>query len=146
MRIAILAGGRIKERPLRETLDDYVARIRRYVPFDELELKDRSAEEFHADAVRRIPKGAYVVALEPGGLALTSEGFAKWIERLGSQGKGTIAFLIGAADGLPRALVAAADARLSLSTMTLPHRLARLVLAEQIYRAMTILRGEPYSR
>jgi 23S rRNA (pseudouridine1915-N3)-methyltransferase len=63
-----------------------------------------------------------------------------------TQGKGRIAFVIGGAEGLPQAIRARAHEKLSLSTMTLPHRLARLFLAEQLYRAVTILRGEPYAR
>jgi 23S rRNA (pseudouridine1915-N3)-methyltransferase len=71
---------------------------------------------------------------------------AKRVERWSSRGKGIVAFVIGGADGIPADLLSRADARLSLSTLTLPHRLARVVLAEQLYRAMTILRGEPYAR
>ena len=88
---------------------------------------------------------ATVVAMEVEGQALSSEVFARTLERWGARGKGTVAFLIGGADGLPPELSRAAHARISLSTLTFPHRLARLVLVEQIYRAMTILRGEPYA-
>ena len=76
---------------------------------------------------------------------MTSREFRK-AEGWGSRGKGDVAFVIGAADGIPEALVQASHARLSLSTLTLPHRLARVVLFEQLYRAFTILRGEPYAR
>ena len=77
---------------------------------------------------------------------LRSEAFARRLSQWGSQGKGEVVFLIGGADGLPREIADAAYVRLSLSTMTLPHRLARVLLLEQLYRAMTILRGEPYAR
>ena len=77
-------------------------------------------------------------------LLASSEAFAREVGRWGSQGKGVVAFLIGGADGLPPAVSRGAAARVSLSALTFPHRLARLVLVEQIYRAMTILRGEPY--
>ena len=77
---------------------------------------------------------------------MTSESFAKWLESCATRGKGKIVFLIGGADGLPPEIVARADDRLSLSPMTFPHRLARLILVEQLYRAVTILRGEPYAR
>jgi 23S rRNA (pseudouridine1915-N3)-methyltransferase len=95
---------------------------------------------------RAIPPEAHVVALEPGGDALTSTELARRIERWGRTGKGIIVFVVGGADGIPSEVVARAHARLSLSSLTLPHRLARVLLVEQLYRAMTILRGEPYAR
>jgi 23S rRNA (pseudouridine1915-N3)-methyltransferase len=140
VRLAVVAVGRIKERALRSVADDYLGRIGRYVRCDEIEVRDAAAIE------RALPAGARVVALEVDGRALGSEAFARRLERWGSDGKGVIAFVIGAADGIPPRLSARADERLSLSSMTLPHRLARVVLFEQLYRAMTILRGEPYAR
>ena len=71
---------------------------------------------------------------------------AQKLEAWGSRGKGVVAFLIGGADGIPRSVSQAAEVRLSLSHLTLPHRLARVVLLEQLYRGMSILRGEPYAR
>ncbi|HEX5100948.1 MAG TPA: 23S rRNA (pseudouridine(1915)-N(3))-methyltransferase RlmH, partial [Polyangiaceae bacterium] len=68
------------------------------------------------------------------------------LERWGRRGKGDVAFVLGGAEGIPKALLDGAHARLSLSSLTLPHRLARVLLFEQIYRAFTILRGEPYAR
>ncbi len=136
----MVAVGRIKERALRSVADDYLGRIARYVRCDEIEVRDAAGLE------RALPAGARVVALEVAGSALSSEAFARTIERWGSHGKGVIAFIIGGAEGIPAELSARADERLSLSSMTLPHRLARVVLLEQIYRAMTILRGEPYAR
>jgi 23S rRNA (pseudouridine1915-N3)-methyltransferase len=146
MRFVVLAVGRIRERGLRETVDEYLGRLRRYAAVDEIELKDGLAPKLAAAAARRIPEGARVIVLDDGGKAYTSEGFARHIERLVSQGKGVLAFVIGGADGVPADLAALSHERLSLSAMTLPHRLARLVLLEQLYRAMTILRGEPYPR
>lgn len=86
-----------------------------------------------------------MIALEVDGRTFSSEGFAGYFERCANEAAGTLCFLIGGADGLPPELSRKADMRLSLSTMTLPHRLARILLLEQIYRAFTILRGEPYS-
>lgn len=140
MRFAVVAVGRIKERGLRSVADDYLGRVGRYVRCDEIEVRDAAALE------RALPVGARIVALEVAGRALGSEAFAKQLERWGRDGKGAIAFVIGAADGIPPGISARADERLSLSAMTLPHRLARVVLYEQLYRAMTILRGEPYAR
>lgn len=140
MQLSVIAVGRLKEPAARAWADEYWGRIRRYVRADEVEVKDAAGLE------RAIPPDAFVVALEVDGQALGSEAFARKLEVWGSTGKGRIAFLIGGAEGLPRELSRKADVRLSLSPMTLPHRLARVVLLEQLYRALTILRGEPYAR
>ncbi len=144
MRIVIAAVGKVKDRPLREAIDEYVNRVRRYVAIEEIEIPDAPPDRVRA-AFEKASREATVVAMEVNGQALSSESFARTLERYGARGKGTVAFLIGGADGLPPDLSRAAHARLSLSTLTFPHRLARLVLIEQIYRAMTILRGEPYA-
>lgn len=143
MRLVIVAVGRVKDRPLRDALAEYLGRLRRYVPCEEIELADAPASKL-ALAFAKATAGADTIALEVGGRALSSEAFAREIERRGSIGKGVLAFLIGGADGLPPGVSSGAADRLSLSTLTFPHRLARLVLVEQLYRAMTILRGEPY--
>ena len=140
MRLFVVASGKLKDRALRAVADDYLGRIRKYVRCDEVETRDAEA------LARSLPKESFVVALEVSGDALSSERFARRLESWASRGKGEIAFVIGGAEGIPPALSAAADQKLSLSTMTLPHRLARIVLYEQIYRALTILRGEPYAR
>jgi 23S rRNA (pseudouridine1915-N3)-methyltransferase len=149
VKIAIVAVGRSKERALRALVDDYYARVRRYAQLDEVELEDvRRADKLaeHVDRVVALYKGrAEIVALEVDGRPLSSEQFAR---RLGERLDAAVVpvFLIGGAEGIPEEVSARAAWKLSLSTMTLPHRLARLVLAEQIYRAFTILRGEPYAR
>jgi 23S rRNA (pseudouridine1915-N3)-methyltransferase len=140
VKLVVVAVGKLRGAELRVVADDYFSRLRRYVSCEEREVK--SAENLEG----AIPEGALVVALEVDGEALSSPELAKRIEQWGRRGKGVVAFLIGAADGIPKALSARADVRISLSRMTLPHRLARVLLAEQLYRAMTILRGEPYAR
>ena len=144
MRVAIVAVGRVKDRALRASIDDYLGRVRRYVPCDEIELADAPAPKLEA-AFGKATAEATTLALEVTGKALPSEAFARGLERAAARNKGIVAFLIGGADGLPPAVSRAAHDRWSLSALTFPHRLARLVLAEQIYRAMTILRGEPYA-
>jgi len=139
VKLVVVAAGKLRG-PERTLCDEYFARTRRYVACDEREV--RNAEDLGA----AIPSGAVIVVLEPGGDAITSTELSKRVERWSSRAKGIVAFVVGGAEGIPRDLVTRADARLSLSTLTLPHRLARVVLAEQIYRAMTILRGEPYAR
>ncbi len=140
MKLTVVAAGKIKEKPLRLVADDYVGRIERYARFAEIETRDESGLE------KAVPSGARLIALEVWGKQFSSEDFSQKIEAWGSQGKGDIAFVIGAAEGIPRELSERADVHMSLSKMTLPHRLARVILFEQIYRAFSILRGEPYAR
>ena len=140
MKLFVVAEGRIKERELRAVANDYLGRLTRYVRCDEIEARDA------AGLAKSIPEGAFVVALEVDGERMTSSELAQRLERWGARGKGLVAFVIGGAEGIPKALSARADLRLSLSTFTLPHRLARVVLFEQLYRAMTLQRGEPYAR
>ena len=146
MRLTILAVGKVKERGIREAIDDYIARVARHFPLDEIEVRDAPPAELAAALEKRLPAATHVVALDAGGQTMTSEGIARWLDGRMSRGKGNVAFLIGGADGLPEAIRARADETLSLSAMTLPHRLARLFLVEQLYRAVTILRNEPYAR
>ena len=145
MRIAIIAVGKIKQAGMRGELDDYLGRIRRYANCDEVELKDAPEGELIARFERALPERGTIAALEVDGRAYDSPGFARFIGRCELDAVGTVAFLIGGAYGLPAAVSRRADVRVSLSKLTLPHRLARLVLAEQLYRAFTILRNEPYA-
>jgi len=145
-RLIVLAVGKVKERGIREAIDDYYGRVRHHYALDEIELKDAPDAQLLPQLVKRTPPSAHVVALDVDGKARTSEGFARWLEARMSEGKGNVQFMIGGAEGLPPATIKSAHERVSLSTMTLPHRLARLVLAEQLYRAVTILRNEPYAR
>lgn len=145
MKVVVVAVGKVKERGLREALDDYAGRIARYVTFDEVELKDGEAADVAAKMERALGPKARVVALEVDGQAMSSEGLAKLVGDAERRAVGQLVFLVGGAYGLPPAISARADVKLSLSAMTLPHRLARLVLFEQIYRAYTILHHAPYS-
>jgi len=140
VKLFVIAEGRIKEREMRAVASDYLSRLTRYVKCEEIETKDA------AGLAKAIPEGAFVVALEVNGERISSTELSTRLERWGARGKGLIAFVIGGAEGIPSGLSAKADARLSLSTFTFPHRLARVMLFEQLYRAMTLLRGEPYAR
>src|SRR4029077_20819874 len=108
------------------------------VPVETIEVDDGAA------LARRVPARAEVVALEPCGESWTTEELAACFEGRMVGGTHAVAFLVGGADGLPPDVVRRAARRLSLSRLTLPHRLARVVLCEQIYRAMSIIRAEPY--
>jgi 23S rRNA (pseudouridine1915-N3)-methyltransferase len=140
VRLRVVAVGKVREQHLRKAIDDYLDRARHYFPTEEVELAD------DAGLVRALPDKFSIVALDPRGKALTSEAFAAWIGERMNRGDKGIAFVLGGADGLPAEVLGRATLRMSMSAMTLPHRLARLLLAEQLYRAMTILRREPYSR
>lgn len=140
MRIAVIAVGKLRDAGLRAIADDYVGRAGHYVRCDEIEVTSA------AKLAAAIPRDAVVVALEVDGASLSSTDFAHKLEGWGRRGKGIVAFVVGGADGIPRTISDVAHAKVSLSKLTFPHRLARVMLWEQIYRALTILRGEPYAR
>jgi 23S rRNA (pseudouridine1915-N3)-methyltransferase len=152
MRLVLLAVGRLRP-ALREVCDDYLRRLGRLVTVEELEA--REAGRVPAGAARRdeedrrllklLPDGVPVTLLDPAGEAWSSEEVARRLDgwRLAARDR---ALVIGGAAGVGPAVRARADERWSLGPMTLPHELARVVVAEQLYRAGTILRGEPYHR
>jgi 23S rRNA (pseudouridine1915-N3)-methyltransferase len=156
MRIAICAVGRGRPGPLRELYEDYAGRItamRMFGRVDLFEVEERrtaSAAELkqREGALLRdaIPGQATIVALDSRGQPLSSEAFAAKLARWRESGADDLAFIIGGADGLDTALLGDADLVLSLGAMTWPHMLVRVMLAEQIYRAATILQGHPYHR
>jgi len=145
VKIRVVAVGKVKERALRSVLDEYLGRIRRYAKLEEIELKDMPAAQLVERFERRIDRDGRTVALEVDGKAWSSDDLAKQVGECELHSVPTLTFLIGGSYGLPPEVSRAADQRFSLGRITLPHRLARVVLAEQIYRAFTILRGEPYS-
>jgi 23S rRNA (pseudouridine1915-N3)-methyltransferase len=155
MRLTVLAVGKLKERFWREAADEYAKRLRPYAELRLAEVPDRdptkggearAVAEEGADLLRAVPETAHVVALEIGGTQMTSEEFARHLERLSVDGKGSVAFVIGGSHGLDAAVLARADERMSLGPMTLPHNMARIVLLEQLYRSFKIRRGEPYHK
>ncbi len=145
MRIVVVAVGKVKERGVREAIDDYEARIARYTRFSEIEIVEAKERDVLARFEKVLSRDARTVALEVDGRRVSSPDLAALIGRHELTSPADLVFLIGGSYGLPRAISEAASARLSLSDLTLPHRLARLVLVEQLYRAFTILRNEPYS-
>jgi len=143
MRIRIVAVGKLKESYWRDAVDEYLRRLRRYVDVSEIELKDESESDV-AHAMRKSFSSKWrVVLLTIGGRARSSEELAAFLEQSAMHGH-ALAFVLGGADGIPREILEEHKETLSLSRMTMPHRLARLVLVEQLYRAMTIRKGEPY--
>ena len=140
--------------PLADAARAYEGRLERVCRFVVVELREESlqhlsAVEAMAREARRIePRlaGAHVVALDRSGRELSSEQLAEFVREREEQPPQRTRFLIGGPSGLDPAIVAAADTRWSLGAGTLPHQLARVVVGEQLYRAFTILRGEPYHR
>jgi 23S rRNA (pseudouridine1915-N3)-methyltransferase len=145
LHVYVVAVGKVKERGERAWIDDYAKRIGRYASYHEVELKDGTEAEVEERFRKAVPARSTVVALEVDGKAWSSHDLARFVGQCVDGAAGNLVFLIGGAYGLPASTSRAANVRLSLSAMTLPHRLARLFLVEQIYRAFTILRGEPYS-
>jgi 23S rRNA (pseudouridine1915-N3)-methyltransferase len=142
MKIRLLMLGKTRRAECRALLDDYLARIAHYGEIEVTELRDASA----ASLKKLKLEAAKLVLLDAGGKALTSEGFARWLGAHRDGGTRELVFLCGDAGGFPEQLRRLARERLALSTLTLQHDFARVLLAEQIYRAFTILRGHPYSK
>ncbi len=134
--------GKTRRPEMRAVLDDYVKRIGHQSPIEVTEVRDAAAALKKMDADR----AATVVLLDAAGKNFTSEAFAKWLAEHRDRGTREIIFLCGDADGFPESLRQRAQQKLSLSAMTFSHELARIMLAEQLYRAFAILSGSPYPK
>ena len=149
MRLIVAAVGRGRDDPAQKLFESY----RRRLPWP-LELREVRAggdgnagrEREAAALLKGLPESAHVVALDGSGKALTSQAFAAHLARIRDDGAATVAFLIGGADGHGAPALARADMVLSLGPMTWPHLLVRAMLAEQLWRAASILSGHPYHR
>lgn len=159
MRFLIVAVGKLKKGSERELSAHYLGRAEalgrslRLSPLSFAELPESKAGSAHARRkaeaealLAKVPPDFHRICLDPSGKTLSSEGFARMLAELRDGGTAGLAFLIGGPDGLGDAALSEAKFSLSLGPMTLPHGLARIVLAEQLYRAMTILAGHPYHR
>ncbi len=156
MKLRVIVVGRDRGDALCEVASDYLTRLGRVFPTTLVEVKEEPARASNpVDRVRAIEAerlekallpGERVVALDERGKEHTSVELAQRMSRWADEGRSSVAFLIGGPNGLDPALVAKADERWALSRLTLPHRMARVLLAEQLYRATTIMRGEPYHK
>ncbi|QOL82456.1 23S rRNA (pseudouridine(1915)-N(3))-methyltransferase RlmH [Pseudooceanicola spongiae] len=155
MKLHICAIGRLRAGPEKALIDDYLDRAGKtgralgLGPASVSEAEDKKGGGMPAEAAlleRMIPDGAAIVAMDERGKLMTSPDFADQLARWRDDGIRDAAFLIGGADGLDPALRARADLTLSFGKMVWPHMLARAMLAEQLYRATTILSGSPYHR
>ena len=155
MKLRICAVGRLRKGPEKALIDDYAVRADRtgralgLGPLSIHEVDERKAvsQSDEADGLRRMcPSGARVVALDERGKTLSSPELAKTLAKWRDDGSAEACFLIGGADGLLPEIREAADLNLSFGRLVWPHMLARVMLAEQLYRATTILAGSPYHR
>jgi 23S rRNA (pseudouridine1915-N3)-methyltransferase len=155
MKVQLIAVGKVRG-ALAEPVAQFERRVGHYFTYESIEVREETAGQSGAvDRVRveegkrllsRTGVGLDVVALDREGTFWSSIQLARYLSELSLHGRPGAAFLIGGAYGLSEEVLAAAKHRLSLSACTLPHELARLVLTEQLYRAGTIIRGEPYHK
>ncbi len=151
MQCQIVAVGRARPGPMRDLFDDYAKRLKPPLELREVEerrpLKGRELKSREgALLLDALPKDAHVVALDGDGKPLSSEDLAKRLGNWRDDGIRNAAFVIGGADGLDKSVLDRADFTLSLGAQTWPHMLVRVMLAEQLYRADSILAGHPYHR
>lgn len=159
MKISIITVGKLKEKYLKQGIDEYLKRLSAYAKVEIIEVADEKAPEHLSEAemeeVKRkegerilshLSEDTYIITLEISGRMLNSEQLAAKIDELGTYGKSKLAFIIGGSLGLSKQVQNRSDLALSFSKMTFPHQLMRLILLEQIYRAYRINRGEPYHK
>jgi 23S rRNA (pseudouridine1915-N3)-methyltransferase len=159
MRIGLFAVGRLKSGPEKDLAARYFDRFAKAGPAIGLELSritevaesrasssDTRKREEAAMLQKALPEGSLLVLLDERGKAFDSEGFAEFLGNYRDQGKRDLMIAIGGADGLDHSLYDRADATICLGKMTWPHQLVRILIAEQLYRAVTILSGHPYHR
>lgn len=155
MRVHICAVGRLRKGPERELYDDYLTRFDRtgralaLGPAALIEVEDKKGGGMAAEGAlleRAIPVGSLICTMDERGKVMSSPDFAQLLGGWRDQGRQDVAFVIGGADGIDPALRARADASLSFGKMVWPHMLVRVMLAEQLYRAASIMAGSPYHR
>ena len=159
MNISILSVGKLKEKYLKQGIEEYVKRLSSYAKVDIVEVSDEKTPENLSPKEEEIVKNKegerllakikdddYVIALAIEGEMPTSEKLAAKLDQLATYGKSKITFIIGGSIGLSSDVMQRADEAISFSRMTFPHQLMRLILVEQIYRAFRINRGEPYHK
>ncbi len=154
MRVVIAAVGKPRDRHLAAAIDEYETRAARYWPLDVVEVREASGRGVSAEQAKdkegerlleRVPDGATVIVCDELGDRLTSAEFSALVVSARDRAR-DVAFVIGGAFGLSPAVRARASRSIQLAPWTLPHEMARLVLAEQLYRAGTIVRAEPYHK
>jgi len=143
MKIHLVMLGKARRPEIRALMDDYVARVRRFADVQLTELRQDSPMSLRK---LELDSAASIVLLDDQGKPQTSAQFAKWLGETRDRGAREIAFLCGGAEGFPEELRRRATQKFSLSFLTFSHELARVMLAEQLYRAFAILSGHPYPK
>ena len=159
MNISIVTVGKLKEKYLKQGIEEYLKRLGSYAKVEVIEVPDEKAPEELSETemiqvkqkegeriLAKIGPDTYVIALAINGKLKSSEELADTLDKLATYGKSKIAFVIGGSLGLSDEVLKRADEQLSFSKMTFPHQLMRLILVEQVYRAFRINRGEPYHK
>ena len=159
MNISIVTVGKLKEKYLKQGIEEYTKRLGPFAKIDVIEVPDEKAPENLSETemmqvkkaegdriLSKISPDAHVIALAINGKMKTSEQLARDLDELATYGKSKIAFVIGGSLGLSNEVLQRANDTLSFSKMTFPHQLMRLILVEQVYRAFKINRGEPYHK
>ncbi|TWD99625.1 23S rRNA (pseudouridine1915-N3)-methyltransferase [Neobacillus bataviensis] len=159
MNISIITVGKLKEKYLRQGIEEYLKRLTAYAKVEMVEVADEKAPEELSELemlqvkqkegeriLAKISQDTYVIALAIQGKLQSSEELAKNLDQLATYGKSKVAFVIGGSLGLSDEVIKRSNEQLSFSRMTFPHQLMRLILVEQIYRAFRINRNEPYHK
>ncbi|MGE6257629.1 23S rRNA (pseudouridine(1915)-N(3))-methyltransferase RlmH [Heyndrickxia sporothermodurans] len=159
MNISIITVGKLKEKYLKQGIDEYLKRLTAYAKVEIFEVPDEKAPEILSESemeqvkqkegeriLSKIHPDTHVIALAIQGKMKTSEELADGIDKLATYGKSKIAFVIGGSLGLSDEVIKRSNESLSFSKMTFPHQLMRLILVEQVYRSFRIMRGEPYHK
>lgn len=159
MNISIVTVGKLKEKYLKQGIEEYLKRLGSYAKVEIIEVPDEKAPEELSDIemeqvkqkegeriLAKVQQDAHVIALAINGKLKSSEELADTLDKLATYGKSKVTFIIGGSLGLGGEVLKRADEQLSFSKMTFPHQLMRLILVEQIYRAFRINRGEPYHK
>lgn len=157
--IRLISCGRIRQKWMKEGLDEYLKRIRPYDRIEMTEVQDEKAPESNSAAenrivlekegqriLKQIRDDEFVILLDLAGKTMDSVGLSGFLDRLYTGGHSRIDFVIGGSLGVSKELIARADFRWKLSDNTFPHQLCRVIVAEQIYRAFRILHHEPYHK
>lgn len=159
MNIKVIAVGKIKEKFMKEGINEYSKRLSRYTSLKIIEVNDEKAPENLSQKdveiiknkegdkiIQKLPQSSYIIALTLDGKELSSEELSEKMEEIMLGGQNDITFIIGGSLGLSDEAINKSNYKLSFSKMTFPHQLMRLILLEQVYRGFKIMRSEPYHK
>ena len=154
MKIQLICVGKTERSYLKEGESEYLKRLKHYCSFEKIEIPElKNAKKLSEDQIKmqegklilaKVDRSAQLILLDEKGKSFTSVGFSQFLQKKFNQGGKSIVFVVGGAYGFSPDLYARANGKISLSEMTFSHQMVRLFFIEQIYRALTILKGEPY--